>query len=287
MATPSVLRTIRLSPLTTTSIASCSRSRSFTTSTTLSSASSQMRMLIVGSPGSGKGTQSTRLLSHFSFTILSAGDVLRSHISRGTEIGQRADSVIKSGSLMPDDIMMSLIGSSITSLSSSDWLLDGFPRTLGQAQMLDTMLSSSSSDLELVVNLDVPEEIILDRILNRWTHLPSGRVYNLTYNPPKTPGKDDITGEPLSKRQDDNVETFANRLKSFHKQTEPMLQHYREKSGSILDIDCRVETDPESVEEKGELFVNLRGDTSNQIWPHLLKIVRGRFPHLKPSQSSA
>ncbi|KAJ9480346.1 GTP:AMP phosphotransferase, mitochondrial [Pseudozyma hubeiensis] len=287
MATPSVLRAIRFSPRTATSTASCSRSRRFTTSTTLSSASSQMRMLIVGSPGSGKGTQSTRLLSHFSFTILSAGDVLRSHISRGTEIGLRADSVIKSGSLMPDDIMMSLIGSSITSLSSSDWLLDGFPRTLGQAQMLDAMLSSKSSDLQLVVNLDVPEEIILDRILNRWTHLPSGRVYNLTYNPPKTPGKDDITGEPLSKREDDNVETFANRLKSFHKQTEPMLQHYREKSGSILDIDCRVETDPQSVEEKGELFVNLRGDTSNQIWPHLLKIVKGRFPHLKPSQSSA
>ena len=141
-----------------------------------------------------------------------------------------------------------------TSLSSSDWLLDGFPRTLGQAQMLDDMLSSKSSDLQLVVNLDVPEEIILDRILNRWTHLPSGRVYNLTYNPPKTPGKDDITGEPLSKREDDNVETFANRLKSFHKQTEPMLQHYRQKSKQIIDIDCRTNSNPSTAlsDSKGD-----------------------------------
>ena len=116
----------------------------------------------------------------------------------------------------------------------------------------------------------------------RWTHLPSGRVYNLSYNPPKVEGKDDITGEPLSKREDDNVETFGKRLKSFHAQTAPMLEHYRTKSRSILDIDCRTETNPDKALESGkqELFVNLRGDTSNQIWPHLLSIVRSRFPTL-------
>lgn len=240
-----------------------------------------MRMLIVGSPGSGKGTQSSRLLKHYSFSVLSAGDVLRSHIQQKTEIGLKADAVIKSGSLMPDSVMMDLIGSEVCSLSSRDWLLDGFPRTLGQAQMLDSLLGSQAKPLSLVVNLDVPETVILDRILQRWTHLPSGRVYNLSYNPPKTPGKDDVTGEPLSKRQDDNVETFGKRLKSFHKQTEPMLQHYREKSRSVLDIDCRVQQVGDTLQDGGELFVNLRGDESNQIWPHLLNIVQLRFPQLQ------
>lgn len=185
---------------------------------------------------------------------------------------------------MPDQVMMDLIGSEVSSLASKDWLLDGFPRTLGQAEMLDAMLEEEGKPLKLVVNLDVPQSVILDRILQRWTHLPSGRVYNLSYNPPKVQGKDDITGEPLSKREDDNVETFGKRLRSFHAQTEPTLQHYRSKSSSIIDIDCRTNTDPSTAlaSTKGdELFVNLRGDESNQIWPHLYKIVQSRFPSLK------
>lgn len=245
-----------------------------------------MRMLIVGSPGSGKGTQSTRLLEHFHFTVLSAGDVLRSHVQRGTGIGQRAGAVIKQGGLMPDEVMMSLIGAEVKVLGGEDWLLDGFPRTLGQAEMLDAMLQEQGKPLQLVVNLDVPEDVILDRIVQRWTHLSSGRVYNLSYNPPKVEGKDDVTGEPLSKRDDDNVETFGKRLKSFHAQTEPMLQHYRSKSRGILDIDCRDAKADDTPATGSELFVNLKGDTSNQIWPHLLKIVQSRFPHLRPAAAS-
>ncbi|TKY86271.1 hypothetical protein EX895_005096 [Sporisorium graminicola] len=252
-----------------------------------SAADTQMRMLIVGSPGSGKGTQSTRLLKHYAFSVLSAGDVLRSHIQRGTSIGQRADAVIKQGGLMPDEVMMDLIGAEVKTLGESDWLLDGFPRTLGQAEMLDGMLEEQGKPLKLVVNLDVPEDVILDRILQRWTHLPSGRVYNLSYNPPKVEGKDDITGEPLSKRQDDNVETFGKRLKSFHAQTEPMLQHYRAKSAGIIDIDCRSSKADGTPTDGSELFVNLKGDTSNQIWPHLLKIVQARFPHLQKATATS
>ena len=127
----------------------------------------QMRMLIVGSPGSGKGTQSTRLLKHYDFSVLSAGDVLRSHIQRKTDIGQRADAVIKQGGLMPDQVMMDLIGAEVKTLGAADWLLDGFPRTLGQAQMLDEMLDAQKKPLRLVVNLDVPEDVILDRILRK------------------------------------------------------------------------------------------------------------------------
>lgn len=245
-----------------------------------------MRMLIVGSPGSGKGTQSTRLLKHYSFSVLSAGDVLRSHIQRQTDIGRRADAVIKQGGLMPDQVMMDLIGAEVKTLAASDWLLDGFPRTVGQAQMLDKMLEEEGKGLRLVVNLDVPEDVILDRILQRWTHLPSGRVYNLSYNPPEVEGKDDVTGEPLSKREDDNVETFGKRLKSFHAQTEPMLEHYRRKSGKVVDINCRTETNADVGTKGQELFVNLKGDTSNQIWPHLLRIVQSRFPQLAPAKSA-
>ncbi|SPO26938.1 probable ADK2 - adenylate kinase, mitochondrial [Ustilago trichophora] len=253
--------------------------------------SDQMRMLIVGSPGSGKGTQSTRLLKHYTFSVLSAGDVLRSHIQRKTDIGLKADAVIKQGGLMPDQVMMDLIGAEVETLDGKDWLLDGFPRTLGQAKMLDAMLEDQGKPLELVVNLDVPESVILDRILRKYPSQSAlispqkvGRVYNLSYNPPLKPGLDDITGEPLSKREDDNVETFGKRLKSFHAQTEPMLEHYRTKSGSIIDIDCRTETDPQSTTRSpNKLFVNLKGDSSNQIWPHLLKLVQDRFPSLKPA----
>lgn len=175
-----------------------------------SSASSdgQMRMLIVGSPGSGKGTQSAKLLSRYDFRVISAGDVLRSHIQRKTEIGQRAATVIQQGNLMPDEIMMTLIGTEVAALSTS-WLLDGFPRTLGQAQMLDKQLDEKQhKPLQLVVNLDVPEDVILERILQRWTHPASGRIYNLSFNPPKVAGKDDVTGEPLVQRDDDNVVSF-------------------------------------------------------------------------------
>lgn len=259
--------------------------RSFASTSSHANTNTQMRMLIVGSPGSGKGTQSSRLLKHYNFSVLSAGDVLRSHIQRRTEIGQRADQVIKQGGLMPDQVMMDLVGAEVKTLAENDWLLDGFPRTLGQAEMLDEMLEAQAKPLRLVVNLDVPKDVILDRILQRWTHLPSGRVYNLSYNPPKVEGKDDVTGEPLSKREDDNVETFGKRLKSFHAQTEPMLEHYRQRSGNIIDIDCRSETKPDATTTaKSDLFVNLKGDTSNQIWPHLLSIIQSRFPSLKTAQ---
>ncbi|EPQ32100.1 uncharacterized protein PFL1_00297 [Pseudozyma flocculosa PF-1] len=251
----------------------------------------QMRMLLVGCPGSGKGTQSTRLLNEYDITVIAAGDVLRSHIRRGTEIGKRADEVIKAGGLMPDEVMMELIGTEVEALGDRDWLLDGFPRTSGQAKMLDALLETKGKQLKAVVNLDVPEEVILDRILQRWTHVPSGRVYNLSFNPPKVAGKDDVTGEALVQREDDNAETFGKRLASFHKQTEPMLHHYRTKaeaSTGVLDIDAKNTKASASTLGRGdELYVNLRGDESKQIWPHLFQIVSHRFPNLPKAKVKA
>ncbi|PWN48815.1 adenylate kinase [Violaceomyces palustris] len=233
-------------------------------------------MLIVGCPGSGKGTQSSRLLKKYDFNVITAGDLLRHHIEQGTPIGRRASEVIRSGGLMPDEIMMELVGKEVEALEDQDWLLDGFPRTLGQAILLDRSLEERGRPLDLVVNLDVPEDVILERILNRWTHLPSGRVYNLSFNPPKVAGKDDVTGEDLVQREDDNAETFSKRLRSFHQLTEPMLDHYREKSKR---------TSRGGKEKEEELFVNLRGSTSDEIFPHLDELVRTRFPDLVKSLS--
>ncbi|CAD6905057.1 unnamed protein product [Tilletia controversa] len=230
----------------------------------------QVRMLILGSPGAGKGTQSARLVNHFPIKVVVAGDVLRDHVGRGTEVGLRAKSVMQSGGLMPDEIMMELMSSQILELGNTNFLLDGFPRTLGQAQGLDKALVDAGRPLTLVANLDVPEEVILGRVLDRWVHLPSGRTYNLSYNPPKVAGQDDETGEPLSKRPDDNIETFTARLKSYHAQTAPLCEYFRSRSSSR-----KAEGGGMGLE-----YVNLQGRTSDEIWPKLEEVVRGRYPWL-------
>ncbi|KAF3933836.1 hypothetical protein ABW19_dt0200817 [Dactylella cylindrospora] len=157
------------------------------------------RIIMVGCPGAGKGTQATRLLKAFpDLKSMSSGDILRDNVAKGTEIGKQANSYMVSGGLVPDSLMVKLILSSLPPPSSS-YILDGFPRTRTQAEALAT-----SVPVNFVVNLDVPHSVILDRIANRWVHPGSGRVYNLTYSPPKEPGKDDVTGEPLVRRKDDD-----------------------------------------------------------------------------------
>ncbi|WFD34355.1 hypothetical protein MCUN1_001194 [Malassezia cuniculi] len=223
-------------------------------------------MLILGCPGSGKGTLSARVEKHFGIPIINAGDVLRWHIAHETDIGRQARDVIHNGQLMPDSIMMQLIGEKAISMGDHDWLLDGFPRTAGQADMLLQALHEQHTPLTLVVNLRVPESIILQRILERWTHIPSGRVYNLSYNPPQRPGLDDVTGEPLEKRDDDNPDTFKLRIDSFHAKTEPMIERLRSE---------RCVYDPSRP-----LLVDLAGETSNAIWPKLRAAIEERCPHL-------
>jgi nucleoside-triphosphate--adenylate kinase len=184
------------------SSSSSSSSRLYT-----ANSSRSIRALIIGSPGSGKGTLSTRLLKVIpSLEYISAGDVLRHEISKETEIGKQADKVIRSGNLMPDEIMMRMMSGKVVQLGTdSSWLLDGFPRTSGQAVMFDRALEQREQDLNLVLHLDVPNEVVMSRILDRWIHEPSGRTYNMRFNPPKVEGKDDITGEELVKRSDDDA----------------------------------------------------------------------------------
>lgn len=225
---------------------------------------------MVGCPGSGKGTLSARIERRFGVPIITAGDLLRWHIRQGTPLGHEASASIRAGRLMPDRTMMELVGSKLHTLQhDDDWILDGFPRTLGQAQLLSAELARTQCPLTLVVQLHVPESVILQRILERWTHMPSGRVYNLSFNPPRTPGVDDVTGEPLEQREDDNPATFQQRLAGHHAQTEPMVDFFRAQRSP-----------------HGEpLVVDLEGRTSDEIWPKLQRVLIERCPSLSTTRT--
>jgi adenylate kinase len=219
-----------------------------------------LRLLLLGAPGSGKGTQTSRLLRRFpTINTLASGDILRSEISQRTKVGIQAQNFIKNGELVPDNTMVELITSQMLQRQllngNSSWLLDGFPRTLGQAQVLHTMLTKSHADINMVVELDVDQSVILDRIEARWVHGPSGRLYNLHYNPPKVPYTDDVTGEPLTKRVDDTAEVFQKRLDKYNSELLPLKEFYR--SLGVLHTVC--------------------GNTSDIIYPKLEELVVKTF----------
>lgn len=210
----------------------------------------------MGAPGSGKGTLTSRLLKNVpEMNSLSTGDVLRREISAGTDIGIKAKTFIAKGDLLPDEFMAKLLENELKKNkwlnSNTSFLLDGFPRTIGQANELEVVLNPYGANINCVVELDVPPEVILDRIANRWVH-SSGRVYNLQYNPPKVPFKDDITGEPLFKRPDDNPETFKVRLDKYFAELEPIREYYQKKG----------------------LYHIVKGETSDIIFPKLYEVIQ-------------
>ncbi|KAF0382069.1 adenylate kinase [Gigaspora margarita] len=213
-----------------------------------------MRLLLLGSPGSGKGTQSYRIQKKFNISVISSGDILRQNIARGTKIGKIAAREIERGAYVSDEIMIELVTKELQN-KQQNWLLDGFPRTIAQAIALDDRSAMTDRALNLVINLHVPEEVILQRIMDRWVHVPSGRVYNLSYNPPKINGLDDITGEKLTKRSDDNPETFKIRLQKHRALTEPLLEYYAERN----------------------ILITFHGRTSDEIYPQIERELLRRF----------
>lgn len=180
-----------------------------------------MRAVILGPPGSGKGTISSLIAVTFDLSHLSSGDLLRAQVSRATPLGLRAQNFITAGRLVPDETMVPLILAELQTMKGA-WLLDGFPRTRVQAEALHLQ-----ERLDTVISLNVPPEVIVDRVRGRWVHLPSGRVYNEGYNPPRVAGRDDVTGEPLVQRDDDRPETVRERLQQYEEQTHPVLEYYR------------------------------------------------------------
>uniref|UniRef100_A0A2K6GYZ7 Adenylate kinase 3 n=1 Tax=Propithecus coquereli TaxID=379532 RepID=A0A2K6GYZ7_PROCO len=173
--------------------------------------------LIMQALGSGKGTVSSRITQHFELKHLSSGDLLRDNMLRGTETGVLAKAFIDQGKLIPDDVMTRLALHELKNLAQYSWLFDDFPRTLPQAEALD-----KAYQIDTVINLNVPFEVIKQRLTARWIPPASGRVYNMEFDPPQTVGIDDVTGEPLIQREDDRPQTVIKRLKAYEAQTKPI-----------------------------------------------------------------
>jgi adenylate kinase len=182
-----------------------------------------MHIILLGGPGSGKGTQAQFIIEKYAIPQISTGDMLRAAVREGTPLGIEAKKVMDAGGLVSDDIILGLIKERITADDcAKGFLLDGFPRTIVQAEGLKNM----GVVIDTVIEIDVPDEKIVNRMAGRRVHLVSGRSYHIEYNPPKVEGIDDETGEPLIQRADDKEETVRNRLAVYHEQTKPLVNYY-------------------------------------------------------------
>ena len=182
-----------------------------------------MRLILLGPPGAGKGTQAQFITEAHGIPQISTGDMLRAAVKAGTPLGQAAKKVMDSGGLVSDDIIISLVKDRLTAPDcAKGYLFDGFPRTIPQA---DAMKDAGVA-LDYVLEINVPDTVIVERMSGRRVHPASGRTYHLKFNPPKVAGKDDVTGEALIQRDDDKEETVKHRLAVFHSQTEPLLAYY-------------------------------------------------------------
>lgn len=199
-----------------------------------------LKALILGAPASGKGTISSRIVKKYYVEHVSSGDKLRDHIERQTDLGKEVKRYLNEGKLVPDDVIIKFMITELKKVENKPWLLDGFPRTVAQADALWKV-----QPVDVVLNLVVPFDVIIDRVKNRWVHLPSGRVYNIGFNTPKVLGKDDVTGEDLIQRPDDKPEAVKKRLEIYESVTQPVINFYKEKG----------------------ILKEFEGKTSDEIWP--------------------
>jgi len=182
-----------------------------------------LRLILLGGPGAGKGTQAGFITRRYGIPQISTGDMLRTAVKAGTPLGLAAKQVMDRGELVSDDIIIGLVKERIKAPDSAKgFLFDGFPRTIPQAEAM----RHSGVNIEHAVEIAVPDAVIIERMSGRRVHLPSGRTYHEKYNPPKVPGKDDATGDALIQRDDDKEATVRNRLEVYHRQTEPLLAYY-------------------------------------------------------------
>jgi len=196
-----------------------------------------MRTMLVGAPGCGKGTQSPGVVSNFGVCHIATGDALRAAVSAGTPAGKAAKGAMDAGKLVTDDIVTSIVTEAMEKPEcKKGFVLDGFPRTINQAKILDDILAKKGQKLDKVVSITVPDDVLVKRLSGRWIHKASGRSYHTEFRPPKVAGIDDVTGEPLMQRTDDKPETAAGRLKVFHSDTVPVLDFYK-KQGICTEID--------------------------------------------------
>jgi adenylate kinase len=191
----------------------------------------RMRLILLGPPGAGKGTQAAHICDKLGIPQISTGDMLRAAVKAGTELGLKAKEKMDAGDLVSDDIIIGLVKERITEPDCANgFLFDGFPRTLAQAEAM----RDAGVDIDAVIEISVPDDEIVRRMSGRRVHLASGRTYHVIFNPPEDEGKDDLTGEPLIQRDDDNEETVRNRLATYHEQTEVLTEFYGEGVGPKL-----------------------------------------------------
>lgn len=191
-----------------------------------------MKIILLGSPGVGKGTQANLVKEKYNIPQISTGDMLRAAVSAGTELGIKAKEVMDAGGLVSDELILGLVKERISEDDCKNgYLFDGFPRTIVQAEAMVT----SNIDVDYIIEIKVEDDSIIKRMSGRRVHLASGRTYHVEFNPPKVEGKDDVTGEDLVQRDDDKPETVKKRLDVYHEQTSPLIKYYTELSNQTND----------------------------------------------------
>jgi len=196
-----------------------------------------MNLILLGAPGAGKGTQAKLIVEKYGIPQISTGDMLREAVAKGTELGKKAKEYMDRGELVPDEVVIGIVKERLKQPDcEKGFILDGFPRTLKQAEELDKMLEELGKKIDAVINVHVPEEEVVKRIVNRRTCKNCGAVYHLIYNPPKEEGKCDKCGGELYQRDDDKEETVRARYKVYKEQTEPLIEYYSKK-GLLYNVD--------------------------------------------------
>jgi len=207
-----------------------------------------MRVVLLGAPGAGKGTQCKRIVDKYGLLHLSSGDILRQERAAETELGRKAQSYMDSGGLVPDEVIVEMMAGAISKSPQSGFVLDGFPRTVEQAVELDKLLALTGKKIDVVVNLKIADEEVAARMTGRRSCPECGAVYHIENLKPKVEGKCDKDGTELIQRPDDSLEVVKSRLKTYHEQTEPVVDYYK-NNGTVYDIDSG-----ESADEVSELI---------------------------------
>jgi len=202
-----------------------------------------MKIVLLGAPGAGKGTQCKRIVNKYGVVHLSSGDILRDQRAARTELGKKAQSYMDSGALVPDEIIVEMMAEAISKTLQCGFILDGFPRTVNQAEELDRLLKASDSQkIDVVLNLKIDDQVVAQRMTGRRSCPECGAVYHIENLKPKVEGICDSDGTKLIQRPDDGLEVVANRLKTYHQQTEPVVDYYKNNS-TVYDIDANKDAD--------------------------------------------